>query len=63
MNTPNKKVIYGIVGAAALGTALYVLLGPGKATQFKQKFSTGFDDIACRLSDLFTRSKHELKTA
>ena len=64
MNTANKKVIlFGLLGAAAVGTTLYVLLGKGKGGEWKQKLSDNMNDIACRVSEYFTGAKDKLKTA
>jgi len=61
MSTPNKKVIFGILGAA-IGATIYVLLAPGKS-EWKQKFSDTVSDIASRVGEYFTSAKDKLNTA
>lgn len=63
MDRSNKKILLGILGAAAVGTTLYMLLGKGKNSEWKQKMSDNMSDIACRIGDYFTGAKEKLKTA
>ena len=63
MTNPNKKVMISILGAAAVGAAAYILLGPGKNSDFKKKISDSVGDIACKLGEYFTGTKDKLQTA
>jgi gas vesicle protein len=59
MNT-NSKVILGLVGAAAAGVVVGLLLAPEKGTDTRQKITKTAGDWGTQLSDLFANAKEEL---
>ena len=60
MNT-TSKVILGIVGAAAAGALIGMLLAPDKFSQLRKKVKDTANDWACQLADLFAEGKSELQ--
>jgi gas vesicle protein len=58
--TTKSKVILGLVGAAAAGVLVGLLLAPEKGTETRQKISKTAGDWASQLSDLFTNAKDEI---
>lgn len=59
MNT-KSKVILGLVGAAAAGVVVGLLLAPEKGTDTRQKITRTAGDWGTQLSDLFANAKEEL---
>jgi len=57
--TSTSKIILGIVGAAAAGAVIGLLLAPEKGTDTRQKVKDAANDWACQLADLFAESKTE----
>lgn len=53
------KVILGIVGAAAAGAVIGMLLAPEKGSDIRQKVKDAANDWACQLADLFAEGKSE----
>jgi gas vesicle protein len=59
--TTTTKVILGIVGAAAAGAVIGMLLAPEKGTDLRQKVKDAANDWATQLADLFAEGKSELQ--
>jgi gas vesicle protein len=58
--TTRSKVILGLVGAAAAGVIVGLLMAPEKGTDMRKKVGDTATDWAGRLSDLFTSAKGEV---
>lgn len=58
--TNTTKVLIGMIGAAAAGVALGLLLAPDKGEDTRRKISKATGDWASQLSDLFANAKDEL---
>ncbi len=56
----STKVIIGIVGAAAAGAVIGMLLAPDKGSEIRRKVKHTANDWACQLADLFAEGKTEL---
>ncbi len=56
----STKVIIGIVGAAAAGAVIGMLLAPDKGSEIRKKVKSTANDWACQLADLFAEGKTEL---
>ena len=61
MTNSSKKVIVGVLGAAALGTAAYLLLSSEKGSELRKKFAQSANDIACRIGEMFTNTKEKVQ--
>jgi gas vesicle protein len=59
--TTTTKVILGIVGAAAAGAVIGMLLAPDKGSELRKKVKDTANDWACQLADLFAEGKSELQ--
>ena len=59
--TTQTKVILGLVGAAAAGVIVGILLAPEKGTDMRQKIRSTAGDWADHLTDLFANAKGELQ--
>ena len=57
--TTKSKVILGIVGAAAAGVVIGLLMAPEKGSDIRRKVKDTAGDWAGHLSDLFTNAKGE----
>jgi gas vesicle protein len=57
--TTTSKVILGLVGAAAAGVIVGLLVAPEKGSDMRKKVGDTATDWGGRLSDLFTRAKSE----
>jgi gas vesicle protein len=57
--TTKTKIILGIVGAAAAGVAVGMLLAPERGTDLRAKISQRAGDWTDHLSDLFATAKEE----
>ncbi|MBL7697503.1 MAG: YtxH domain-containing protein [Chitinophagaceae bacterium] len=57
--TSTTKVVLGILGAAAAGAVIGMLLAPEKGSDIRQKVKDAANDWACQLADLFAESKSE----
>ena len=55
-----SKVILGLVGAAAAGVLVGLLLAPDKGTDFRKKISRTAGDWTNHLTDLFANAKGEV---
>jgi gas vesicle protein len=58
--TTKSKVILGLVGAAAAGVLVGILLAPDKGTEVRKNISKTAGDWAGQLKDLFTTAKDEI---
>lgn len=59
--TTTAKVVLGIVGAAAAGALVGMLLAPDKGSELRRKVKDTANDWACQLADLFAEGKSELQ--
>jgi len=55
--TTKSKIILGIVGAAAAGVAIGLLLAPEKGTEVRRSIKNTAGDWADHLSELFSNAK------
>ena len=62
MSNPNK-VILGLIGAAAVGVAVGMLLAPEKGGDVRQKIADKVSDIASRIGEFITTGKDKLGEA
>ena len=58
--TTKTKVILGLVGAAAAGVIVGIILAPEKGTDMRRKLGQTAGDWADHLTDLFANAKGEL---
>ena len=58
--TSTTKVVLGIIGAAAAGAVIGMLLAPEKGSDIRQKVKDAANDWACQLADFFAEGKTEL---
>ncbi|MGZ3839018.1 MAG: YtxH domain-containing protein [Flavisolibacter sp.] len=58
--TTKSKIILGLVGAAAAGVIVGLLLAPEKGTDMRSKISQKAGDWSSHLSDLFSNAKEEV---
>ena len=58
--TTKSKVILGLVGAAAAGVIVGLLIAPEKGTDLRQKVKDTAGDWADHLTDLFANAKGEI---
>ena len=58
--TTKTKVILGLVGAAAAGVIVGLLVAPEKGADIRKKVGDTASDWAGRLTDLFTSAKGEV---
>jgi gas vesicle protein len=58
--TTRTKIILGIVGAAAAGVAIGLLIAPEKGTDIRRNIGQKAGDWAGQLSDLFASAKDEI---
>lgn len=57
-----SKVILGLVGAAAAGVIVGLLLAPDKGTEIRGKIKQTAGDWADHLTDLFANAKGEIES-
>ena len=60
MSNPNK-VILGLLGAAAAGIVLGILLAPDKGGEMRKKIADKASDIASRIGELITSGKDKIE--
>lgn len=59
--TTKSKIILGIMGAAAAGVVVGLLLAPEKGTEMRQTIKRTAGDWADHLTDLFANAKGEIE--
>lgn len=59
MSNPNK-IILGLIGAAAVGIAVGLLLAPDKGGEVRQKIADKATDIASRIGEFITSGKDKI---
>ena len=57
--TTKSKIILGLVGAAAAGVLVGLLIAPAKGSDFRKKVQDTAGDWAGHLGDLFANAKGE----
>jgi len=62
MSNPNK-IILGLLGAAAVGVAIGILLAPDKGGEVRKKIAEKATDIASRIGELISSGKEKLEGA
>ena len=62
MSNPNK-VLLGLLGAAAVGVVVGMLLAPEKGGEVRQKIADKASDIASKIGDYITSGKDKLTEA
>jgi gas vesicle protein len=60
--TNKSKIILGLLGAAAAGVVVGLILAPEKGTELRSKISQKAGDWADHLTDLFANAKGEIET-
>ena len=58
--TSTSKIILGVVGAAAVGVAIGMLLAPEKGADIRKKISDTASDLACKVGDMITSGKEKI---
>ncbi|HVG43022.1 MAG TPA: YtxH domain-containing protein [Chitinophagaceae bacterium] len=58
--TTKSKIILGLVGAAAAGVVVGLLLAPEKGEEMRSKIKSTAGDWADHLTDLFANAKGEI---
>ena len=58
--TSTSKIILGIVGAAAVGVAIGMLMAPEKGAEIRKKLSDTANDLAGKMGDMITAGKEKL---
>ena len=56
-----SKIILGLVGAAAAGVVVGILLAPDKGSEIRKNIGKSAGDWADHLTDLFANAKGEIK--
>jgi len=59
--TNKSKIILGLVGAAAAGVIVGLVLAPEKGSDMRRKLKDTAGDWADHLTDLFANAKGEIK--
>lgn len=59
--TTKSKIILGLVGAAAAGVIVGLVLAPEKGSDVRQKLKTTAGEWADHLTDLFADAKGEIQ--
>jgi gas vesicle protein len=61
--TRNGKIILGVLGAAAAGAVIGLLLAPDKGSDLRKKISKAADDFAGNITDMILSNKEKLYNA
>jgi len=59
--TTGTKVVLGILGAAAAGVAIGMLIAPEKGSEMRTRIKKSAGDLVDNLSNLFVKGKEELE--
>lgn len=59
MSNPNK-ILLGLIGAAALGVVVGILLAPEKGGEVRQKIADRAGDFASRIGEMITSGRDRL---
>lgn len=59
--TNSNKIILGLVGAAAIGVAIGILLAPEKGSDARKKIVDTATDIASRVGEWVTSGKEQVE--
>jgi len=59
--TTRSKIVLGLVGAAAAGVVIGLLIAPEKGADLRQKVKDTAGDWASQLGDLFANAKGEFE--
>ena len=59
----NSRIILGIVGAAAAGAIIGLLVAPDKGSELRKKISNAASDFASELTNLLAKGKEEYANA
>lgn len=59
MNT-TSKIVLGLMGAAAVGALIGILVAPEKGSELRKKISNGAGEVADELGKLLKAGKEEL---
>lgn len=59
--TNSNKIILGLVGAAAIGVAIGILLAPEKGSDARKKIADTATDIASRVGEWVTSGKEQVQ--
>lgn len=62
MSNPNK-ILLGLLGAAAVGITLGILLAPEKSGEIRKKIADKAGDIASRIGELISAGKEKAEEA
>ena len=57
----SSKIILGLLGAAAAGIAIGMLMAPDKGSEIRKKLSDKAGDLASRVGDLVTYGKDKFE--
>lgn len=57
----STKIVLGLVGAAAAGVIVGLMLAPEKGTEFRAKISQKAGDWTDSLTDIFANAKGEIQ--
>jgi gas vesicle protein len=58
--TTNTKIILGIVGAAAAGAVIALLIAPEKGSELRERIKSRASDFAGEIADLVATGKEKL---
>lgn len=61
--TTTTKVILGLVGAAAVGAAVGLLLAPDKGSEIRKNIKDGAGKLSDRLNDMWQNGKNVAEKA
>jgi gas vesicle protein len=61
--TTNTKIILGIIGAAAAGAVIGMLVAPEKGSELRGRIKTKASDIVSDIADLIASGKEKLGMA
>ncbi len=59
--TTKSSIIFGLVGAAAAGVLIGLLLAPERGTELRGRIKTTAEDWADHVGDLFANAKGEVE--